>query len=262
MSVTVINDNFVHYEVFGRGKPVIFLHGWLGSWRYWWPSMQALSKHHRTFAFDLWGFGDSGKVTSEYSFEAYLDMLEQFVERLGIQGALTLIGHDVGAAIALRFARLNPQLVERVVAVSLPVNSNAINHNLSNGKTESFVNRYLSKSAAFPELEQEAGKHDLSAISAVASQLMLYDCTLDLEQATCQVLLVFGDRDAIIKAPENGAVPQAFLDDSLHVVTLEGCNHFPMLEETAVFNRLIEDFIHNQEQVTIAPKDYWQRRTR
>ncbi len=227
MSVTVINDNFVHYEVFGRGKPVIFLHGWLGSWRYWWPSMQALSKHHRTFAYDLWGFGDSGKVTSEYSFEAYLDMLEQFVERLGIQGALTLIGHDVGAAIALRFARLNPQLVERVVAVSLPVHSNAINHNLSNGKTESFVNRYLSKSAVFTELEQEAGKHDLSAISVVASQLMLYDCTLDLEQATCQVLLVFGDRDAIIKAPENGAVPQAFLDDSLSCCDTRRLQSFP-----------------------------------
>jgi pimeloyl-ACP methyl ester carboxylesterase len=91
---------------------------------------------------------------------------------------------------------------------------------------------------------------------------MNYDSTMDLEQTSCQVLLVFGERDVIIKVPENGSVPQAFMDDSRHVVTLEGCNHFPMLEKTAVFNRLLEDFIHSQEQVTIAPKDYWQRRTR
>jgi CheY-like chemotaxis protein len=31
----------VHYEVLGRGRPLIFLHGWIGSWRYWIPSMQS-----------------------------------------------------------------------------------------------------------------------------------------------------------------------------------------------------------------------------
>jgi pimeloyl-ACP methyl ester carboxylesterase len=33
----------VHYEVLGRGRPLIFLHGWVGSWRYWIPVMQAAS---------------------------------------------------------------------------------------------------------------------------------------------------------------------------------------------------------------------------
>ncbi|MCK7519753.1 MAG: hypothetical protein MZV64_19525 [Ignavibacteriales bacterium] len=31
----------VHYEVLGRGRPVIFLHGWVGSWKYWIASMQS-----------------------------------------------------------------------------------------------------------------------------------------------------------------------------------------------------------------------------
>ena len=42
MSAIVIENGLVHYEVIGRGKPVIFLHGWLGSWRYWMGTMEAL----------------------------------------------------------------------------------------------------------------------------------------------------------------------------------------------------------------------------
>ncbi|HEX9028502.1 MAG TPA: alpha/beta fold hydrolase, partial [Anaerolineales bacterium] len=61
MSVIVIQDQIVHYEILGRGRPLIFLHGWVGSWRYWIPSMQAASVSFRTYAVDLWGFGDTAK---------------------------------------------------------------------------------------------------------------------------------------------------------------------------------------------------------
>ena len=41
MSVVLLDQQVVHYEVLGRGRPLIFLHGWVGSWRYWIPVMQA-----------------------------------------------------------------------------------------------------------------------------------------------------------------------------------------------------------------------------
>ena len=41
MSVVLLNQEIVHYEVLGRGRPLILLHGWVGSWRYWIPVMQA-----------------------------------------------------------------------------------------------------------------------------------------------------------------------------------------------------------------------------
>ncbi|HET9433568.1 MAG TPA: alpha/beta fold hydrolase, partial [Chitinophagaceae bacterium] len=59
MSALIIDGDVVHYEAFGRGKPVLFIHGWLGSWRYWVPTMQAISDKYRAYALDLWGFGDS-----------------------------------------------------------------------------------------------------------------------------------------------------------------------------------------------------------
>ena len=61
MSAILLEQDIVHYEVLGRGRPLVFLHGWVGSWRYWIPVMQAASISFRAYALDLWGFGDSAK---------------------------------------------------------------------------------------------------------------------------------------------------------------------------------------------------------
>ena len=65
MSATFVNQRMVHYEVFGRGQPVIFLHSWLGSWRYWVPSMEMISDRFRAYAMDFWGFGESDRSAKD-----------------------------------------------------------------------------------------------------------------------------------------------------------------------------------------------------
>ena len=42
MSFITTDQGIVHYEVFGRGRPVILLHGWLGSWGLWQETMTYL----------------------------------------------------------------------------------------------------------------------------------------------------------------------------------------------------------------------------
>ncbi len=59
MSAILLDDKIVHYEVLGRGRPIIFLHGWVGSWRYWVPAMQTAAMSFRAYGIDLWGFGDT-----------------------------------------------------------------------------------------------------------------------------------------------------------------------------------------------------------
>src|SRR5260370_13220511 len=120
MSAITIENDLVHYEVLGRGRPVIFVHGWLGSWRYWVPTMQQLSVKYRTYALDLWGFGDSGKDTSHYAFKDQVQLLHDFMEKLGITKA-ALVGHSFGAAVCLRFASQYPDRAPRVALISPPI---------------------------------------------------------------------------------------------------------------------------------------------
>ncbi|HQV95968.1 MAG TPA: alpha/beta hydrolase, partial [Anaerolineales bacterium] len=69
MSSITTDQGIVHYEVFGRGKPVILLHGWLGSWGLWQETMAYLGKSYRTYALDFWGFGESGKKRETYAIQ-------------------------------------------------------------------------------------------------------------------------------------------------------------------------------------------------
>jgi len=120
MSAITVDYDLVHYEVLGRGRPVILVHGWLGSWRYWIPAMQQISVKYRTYALDLWGFGESGKDPRRYAFDAQVRLLDHFMERMGIAKA-ALVGHGLGAAVVTRFALQAPDRVPRLMAVSPPL---------------------------------------------------------------------------------------------------------------------------------------------
>jgi pimeloyl-ACP methyl ester carboxylesterase len=43
MSGIIIDGDMVNYVAHGRGRPILFVHGRFGSWRYWWPVMDALA---------------------------------------------------------------------------------------------------------------------------------------------------------------------------------------------------------------------------
>ncbi|MBZ0314993.1 MAG: alpha/beta hydrolase [Anaerolineae bacterium] len=122
MSAISIGSDLVHYEVLGRGKPVVLLHSWLGSWRYWIPTMQQLSVKYRTYALDLWGFGDSGKNYPQYGLEGQTELLRDFVNKMGIPKAV-FIGHGLGAAVITHFAN-DPEcrsIVHRLMAIAPPL---------------------------------------------------------------------------------------------------------------------------------------------
>ena len=84
MSAIVFENDIVHYEVLGRGRPVLFLHGWVGSWRYWIPTMQAASTGYRAYALDLWGFGDTAKEADRYHIADQVRLLHGFLDKMGI----------------------------------------------------------------------------------------------------------------------------------------------------------------------------------
>ena len=132
MSAITIHDDLVHYQVLGRGKPVVLIHGWLGSWRYWVATMQQIAVKYRCYAVDLWGFGDSAKDPSRYNLEWQLDLIDKFLDAMGIPKAV-LVGHGLGAVIAARYGA-DPNTrhrVHRMMVVSPPLFDSAPSANPS-----------------------------------------------------------------------------------------------------------------------------------
>jgi len=120
MSAITTGGEIVHYEVLGRGRPVILVHGWIGSWRYWIPTLQVLQTKYRVYAIDLYGFGDSAKNPQRYSIEHQTALLDDFMQQLGMAKA-AMIGHGLGALIVAEFARRYPDRVPRMMVASAPL---------------------------------------------------------------------------------------------------------------------------------------------
>jgi 3-oxoadipate enol-lactonase len=262
MSAIVIKEGLVHYEVIGRGQALVFVHGWLGSWRYWVPAMEELSAMHRTYALDLWGFGDSDKLSEYYNVEAYVELLKEFLDQLGVP-SVPIVGHGLGGLVALSFAARAPDLVQRVMAVSVPVMGEAINRPLAgfDGNGEALA-RLVSRRANFAEVEMEARKTDANAVANSVQSVMEYDLRNVLAPLVdMPVLLTYGGDDPLIRVPEPEWL-EGF-EDNVRSMSLDGAQHFPMLEERNKFNRLLKDFLEAGDDLeSLTLKEEWQRRFR
>jgi len=124
---TLVTDKgIVHYEAYGRGRPVILLHGWLGSWALWRDTIEELGKHFRTYALDFFGFGDSLDRAADFSVDNYVDLVYQFMDRLGIVKA-PLVGHSMGGSVSLGVAARYPEKVVKVIVIGSPIRGNSLN---------------------------------------------------------------------------------------------------------------------------------------
>lgn len=235
MSAIVIDGSLVHYETIGRGKPLIFLHGWVGSWRYWLGSMEELSPYFKTYALDLWGFGDSDKVYERFTVGDYLKLLEEFVNNLGIV-KFHLVGHSLGAIVAVRFAAANPERVEKLVAVSLPVTGSSFN--FSPFQKDRLIRLVPPE---YPELQKEVQKALPRAIEQSLWSVKELDLRLVLLNLKVPTLIIYGEKDGIVNM--NDLVAFKDFKAPLRFMVIPGARHFPMLEESSKFNRLLKEFL-------------------
>jgi serine phosphatase RsbU (regulator of sigma subunit)/pimeloyl-ACP methyl ester carboxylesterase len=100
----------------GGAPPVLAVHGLTANGRCWDTIADALGPAHRFLAVDLRGRGQSGRPPAGYSVAAHVRDLIEVLDGLGLARAV-LMGHSLGAFIALATAAEHPDRVERLVLV-------------------------------------------------------------------------------------------------------------------------------------------------
>ncbi len=111
------------HSLLGRrdGQPILFLHGITGSRRYFLKKVRSFADHYRLLLPDLPGFGDSPKPRTDYTLDLYRQTVRNTVEAAGCQDRpLHIVGHSLGALIALEYAVRHPENVDRMVLLGVP----------------------------------------------------------------------------------------------------------------------------------------------
>jgi pimeloyl-ACP methyl ester carboxylesterase len=271
VSAIHLDNRLVHYEVFGRGQPIIFLHSWLGSWRYWVPTMDLASERYRAYAIDFWGFGESDRKGSQFSVSGYVDMLCRFMDQMGMSVA-NLVGHGMGGMVAIRAARERPERFLKVMTVATPMHGQLLASHIRpgtfsrllgmNNPTNVWAKLLRSIPIADPEVQQELYEDTESlseqVLSSVQESLLDTDLRPHVAALTVPLLAVYGGQDRIVGA-EHAAFINELVDRPVQLLTLPRANHFPFLEQSSVFSRLLLDFLVSQGS-PVEIKEEWKRR--
>lgn len=101
----------------GRGSPLVFVHGVGMNRAVWQPQVQAFARDHQVVTHDLLGHGESPLPSAQPSLAEFSDQLAGLLDELGLD-RVVLVGHSLGALVALDFALRWPRRVERLVALN------------------------------------------------------------------------------------------------------------------------------------------------
>ncbi|MFT3924948.1 MAG: alpha/beta hydrolase [Myxococcales bacterium] len=112
----------LHTQEFGKGPPVLLLHGLVaGNLATWYFGVApALARSHRVVLFDFRGHGRSDRAVTGYGVEPMTRDLESVIDQVSDE-PVSLVGHSFGGCVALQFALEHPERVRRLALVEAPL---------------------------------------------------------------------------------------------------------------------------------------------
>jgi pimeloyl-ACP methyl ester carboxylesterase len=113
-----VNGLHLYYETHGTGRPLVLLHGGLGSGEMFGPVLPALATNHQVILPDLQGHGRTADIDRPIDIRLLADDVIALIEHLGLDKP-DVVGYSLGGGTALFTASKRPDLVRRAVLCSV-----------------------------------------------------------------------------------------------------------------------------------------------
>lgn len=224
----------------GKGKDLVFLHGYLSSKEAFTAQVRYFSKFYRVTAIDFLGFGASAPLTQAFSVDDYATWTKEVLRLLGVKHP-HVIAHSFGCRVAVKLAAREPNFFDKILltgAAGVVLRRGLAYH--CKVKTYRFVRRFAPNYA-----ERKFGSAEYRSLSPVMKESYkkivnedLRGCARKIEN---EVLLVQGNRDTVTPKKEANAYLVCLKHGKL--TTMEG-GHFAFAENPLVFTIIAEEFFY------------------
>ncbi|WP_163539312.1 alpha/beta hydrolase [Gracilibacillus sp. YIM 98692] len=252
-----LNDLHIHYQVEGKGRSVILLHGWGTSLDLFEDLQKSLSKHFQVYALDFPGFGQSDEPKEAWDVEKYTVMLENFIDKLSIHEPI-LIGHSFGGRVSIKYAARHQHVHKIILIGSAGVKPKrkleyyvkvytfkTLKHILSlpllRAYKEDMLNKYRGK----------AGSSDYQSASRVMQQTLSKVVNEDLQHHMPDIqaptLLLWGRNDTA--TPVGDAKIMEKLIPNAGLAVLENAGHYVFLEKKGQVAMIVDKFLEEDKGV-------------
>jgi pimeloyl-ACP methyl ester carboxylesterase len=120
-----VNGINLYYETHGSGRPMVLLHGGLGSGEMFGPVLPALAANHQVIVVDLQGHGRTADIDRPLDVRLMADDIAALIDHLRLDRP-DVVGYSLGGGVALHTAAKYPAKVGRLVVASANIRPEAI----------------------------------------------------------------------------------------------------------------------------------------
>jgi 3-oxoadipate enol-lactonase len=245
----------VAYREAGEGPVLVCLHGLGGGALSWQNQFAGLSDTRRVISWDCPGYGGSADHASGAPSPAdFADALIEMLAGAGVTGEFDLVGHSMGGVVAPQVVARHPGRVRRLVLSATRVGFRdwgSYEQRLK--QRDEMTSEEFGRTRAENMCGVSASAASKAAVAAIASEirpsgyrgavhvLSVSDNTAEVAALTIPVLVVAGAEDRV--APEEATLALAAAIPGARRVVIQDAGHAAYIEQAAVYNDLLREFL-------------------
>jgi pimeloyl-ACP methyl ester carboxylesterase len=261
-SYAEVNGINLYYEIHGSGRPIVLLHGGLGSGEMFGPILPALTASHQVIVVDLQGHGRTADIDRPIDVRLMADDIAALIDHLGLDRP-DVVGFSVGGGVALHTAAKYPEKVGRLVTASAYIRTDAIDPELraQQGQVNAAAAEFMKQTPMYEIYQRVAPRpEDFPRLLDKIGESMKEDIDFTEEVRSLQVPTLVMAADADMAPPSHFVEIFALLDGGLRdggwmgenrpkgghaLAILPGVTHYNIFS-SPLFAAATLDFLDNQ----------------
>lgn len=251
----------LNHKIFGEGKPLLILHGLLGSLDNWQSLAKKFADNRKVYLIDQRNHGKSPH-SDDHDYSLMVEDLKNFIEKHDIEDA-DLLGHSMGGKTVMGLAVKYPYLIDKLIVVDISPRSYSVHHDKilaglnavdfevqkSRGEVEEVlkefipeftVRQFLMKNLHWETKEKLAYRFNLKAITKDIEKI-----GYGLEEGayfTNPTLFIDGEDSDYIEEEDHDLIDDIFPRNK--IVTFENCGHWVHAQNPGLLIETVENFLN------------------
>nr|MDO8133108.1 alpha/beta hydrolase [Candidatus Njordarchaeum guaymaensis] len=255
----------LHYEEYGKGDPIVLVHGLGGSIFDWVMQIPFFSKTYRVIAVELRDHGESDKWTGSYDIKMFSEDLVEFVDKLKL-GKTIFFGVSMGGMILMQLALDHPNKVKALVLADTQA---GLSEEIMKAGQEmaSMGQRMTGEELAIatmkfnftpefieshPDIVRRAieisDARDPSSTFRAAEGLIRFDVKRRLKEIKVPTIIANGEDDPLISLSQARYLKEQI--KSAELIVLKKGRHMAIIEKADEFNKAVLKFLKEIENET------------
>jgi pimeloyl-ACP methyl ester carboxylesterase len=229
----------IYYAVYGKGAPVILLHGGLGNADYWGNQVGVFAQHYEVIVIDSRGHGRSTRDAQPYSYHLMATDVVHVMDYLKIPKA-SIVGWSDGGIIGLDIAMTYPDRLDKLFAFGANVTTSGLRDDIAQSAV---FNQYIERAGKDYERLSTTPKEYDKFVQQIGEMWSTQPNYTPAQLATIEapVIIADGQYDEAIKQSHDIEMAQAI--PNARLLILPGVSHFAMWQKPKDFNQAVLAFL-------------------